>query len=517
MELSAANDAIRLVTASAGAVHAQAGWADETVHPVVSQAGPVSVMPGRFAAVVTTAATTTLVSAPGGAVRRRLTALHVANRHATDANAVSVEFWDGAAAAVLYKRTLAAGESLSYAEGRWVLYDAAGVPVGVGAQGPPGPVKTSGTPAVGSFARFTDAATIEGRTPADARADLGLVIGTNVQAYDADLTTLATAFATAAATTPASLALAEATNNGAQIATLAAPAAMAANVTVTLPDATTTLVGTDATQTLSNKTLTTPTVASFANAAHAHADAAGGGQITDAALSAAVGIAKGGTGQTTAQAAINALTAVAAATNEHVLTKDTTTGNAVFKAGGAGGGGNTTLLGSLTSISTAVSGTTAETKYDRSYTFPAGSLAAGDVIWIRAEGGVQAAASASTALFRLRLGGLGGALIGATAALSTGSASGVWSRFALDQMFYVLSVGATGQIEAVLGTVAWQRFTDNTALTSGLLAPGLVAGSFSSPLTVDTTAAQELCVTVTHGLSGLTSMVRGLQVTRLRV
>lgn len=132
MELSAANDAIRLVTASAGAVHAQAGWADETVHPVVSQAGPVSVMPGRFAAVVTTAATTTLVSAPGGAVRRRLTALHVANRHATDANAVSVEFWDGAAAAVLYTRTLAAGESISYAEGRWVLYDATGVPV----QGP---------------------------------------------------------------------------------------------------------------------------------------------------------------------------------------------------------------------------------------------------------------------------------------------------------------------------------------------------------------------------------------------
>lgn len=44
-----------------------------------------------------------------------------------------------------------------------------------------------------------------------------------------------------------------------------------------------------------------------------------------------VGIAYGGTGQSTAQLAINALTAVAAATNEHVLTKDTTTGNAIFK------------------------------------------------------------------------------------------------------------------------------------------------------------------------------------------
>jgi len=44
-----------------------------------------------------------------------------------------------------------------------------------------------------------------------------------------------------------------------------------------------------------------------------------------------VGIAYGGTGQSTAQAAINALTAVAGATNEYVLTKDTATGNAIWK------------------------------------------------------------------------------------------------------------------------------------------------------------------------------------------
>jgi hypothetical protein len=45
-----------------------------------------------------------------------------------------------------------------------------------------------------------------------------------------------------------------------------------------------------------------------------------------------VGIGYGGTGQSTAQLAINALSAVSGATNEHVLTKDTGTGNAVFKA-----------------------------------------------------------------------------------------------------------------------------------------------------------------------------------------
>jgi hypothetical protein len=52
----------------------------------------------------------------------------------------------------------------------------------------------------------------------------------------------------------------------------------------------------------------------------------------DANIYGSLPIANGGTGQTTAQLAINALTAVSAATNEHVLTKDTATGDAIFKA-----------------------------------------------------------------------------------------------------------------------------------------------------------------------------------------
>lgn len=49
-----------------------------------------------------------------------------------------------------------------------------------------------------------------------------------------------------------------------------------------------------------------------------------------------VAIGDGGTGQSTAQTAINALSAVGGATNEHVLTKDTGTGNAIFKAAAGG-------------------------------------------------------------------------------------------------------------------------------------------------------------------------------------
>jgi len=67
-----------------------------------------------------------------------------------------------------------------------------------------------------------------------------------------------------------------------------------------------------------------------------------GSPTVDAVHGGTHAIAQGGTGQTTAQAAIDALSAVAAATNEHVLTKDTATGNAIFKAGGAGGGAPTT-------------------------------------------------------------------------------------------------------------------------------------------------------------------------------
>lgn len=47
-------------------------------------------------------------------------------------------------------------------------------------------------------------------------------------------------------------------------------------------------------------------------------------------------IADGGTGASTAQAAIDTLTAVAGATDEHVLTKDTATGNAIFKVSAGG-------------------------------------------------------------------------------------------------------------------------------------------------------------------------------------
>lgn len=54
-----------------------------------------------------------------------------------------------------------------------------------------GTVDTSGTPVANDYARFTDADTIEGRDYGEVRGDLGLVIGTNVQAWDTELDDIA--------------------------------------------------------------------------------------------------------------------------------------------------------------------------------------------------------------------------------------------------------------------------------------------------------------------------------------
>lgn len=52
-----------------------------------------------------------------------------------------------------------------------------------------GNVSTSGSPVANDFARFVNGTDIEGRSYAEVRADLGLEIGTDVQAYDANLPT----------------------------------------------------------------------------------------------------------------------------------------------------------------------------------------------------------------------------------------------------------------------------------------------------------------------------------------
>lgn len=79
-----------------------------------------------------------------------------------------------------------------------------------------------------------DADTLDGSSSADFATAGHNHTGT-YQPLDTDLTTLATAFSSASASGPATLALAEDTDNGTNKVTISAPASVASDVTVTVP------------------------------------------------------------------------------------------------------------------------------------------------------------------------------------------------------------------------------------------------------------------------------------------
>jgi hypothetical protein len=94
----------------------------------------------------------------------------------------------------------------------------------------------------------------------------------------------------------ANLANSSVTVNGTSISLGASGTVTAAAGTLTGATLNSTVTASSLTSFGNSPTIVTPTIASFANANHNHTNSAGGGQLTDAALSAAVGVTKGGTG-----------------------------------------------------------------------------------------------------------------------------------------------------------------------------------------------------------------------------
>lgn len=172
--------------------------------------------------------------------------------------------------------------------------------------------------------------------------DNPLVLGGNVQPHDTDLDALAALSTTG---------IVIRTGNGtATTRTLSAGSAKVAilngsgvsgNPTVDLgavsaSDLTNGTTGAGAIVLATSPIIITPTIASLVNAQHNHTNTTGGGQLTDAALSSAVGISKGGTGQTTASAGFNALSPM------------TTNGDIIY--GGTSGAGTRLAAGTSTQI-----------------------------------------------------------------------------------------------------------------------------------------------------------------------
>lgn len=154
--------------------------------------------------------------------------------------------------------------------------------------------------------------------------------------------------------------------------------------------------------------------------------------------------------------------------------------------GGGGGGGlvyaNTDVPGGNTVASTA-----AETAFTSSYTIPAGTLGAGDVVVVRLTGLYGTNAVPPTLTLKLKLGSTTMLSSGALTTVGAITAGG-WTS---DAHFVCQTAGASGTIEA-------QAFAEfSTAATTALT----VNIKNSAAITVDTTVDEALTVTAQWGTS----------------
>lgn len=178
-------------------------------------------------------------------------------------------------------------------------------------------------------------------------------------------------------------------------------------------------------------TIVTPTIASMTNAQHNHTNAAGGGQITDAALSTQVGIAKGGTGQVTANAALNALLPSQTGNAGKPLKTNGTDASwsSAIVFGGDGTDGALSVSSGNTNIDCAGAALVVKNYTSISIT-GTGSItfinphANGTAIVIKSQGNVTLTSSAAPMIDASGMGSAGGAAVASTTGLSTAGNSG---------------------------------------------------------------------------------------------
>jgi hypothetical protein len=172
------------------------------------------------------------------------------------------------------------------------------------------------------------------------------------------------------------------------------------------------------------------------------------------------------------------------------------------------------LLYSNPTVSTAIHTTASETAFDRSFTVPANSLVAGDVLRLRAWGTNGTHSSGTvTILFRLRWGGVAGVILAEMSAAVNMNFSQSY-RWVVESTILFTAIGASGVAEAV-GAFHHTRAGGLGSWTDNM---PWIPNAGGTALTVDTTANKALVVTVTHGASNAanTATLRGYTLERMR-
>ena len=107
INLGATIDVLRVVTTSTANIAVHASWIDLL---------GTAVTPGRTNTAIASAATTTIVAAPAASTVRNVKSLFISNTHASTANTVTLQYFDGTTAFQIFSRVLAAGEMIVYDE-----------------------------------------------------------------------------------------------------------------------------------------------------------------------------------------------------------------------------------------------------------------------------------------------------------------------------------------------------------------------------------------------------------------